>query len=199
MLPEDKANQHRALRDAALFKERGLQVDEVAVVFVDATGCVILSMERPLDEGIAVDGAPGDAAAAAELVEMVRDAVAHDYDLAGISACNVTMGTLEDGAETLTLSMVAGDLADAAESLRAFLGSFRWDMPALWAARSVRGPAVIQINVDDMSGAPLVRYTADLQLQHDSGWFAPGMPTPGPGPYVPPASSDAEDVAGEGS
>lgn len=196
---QDKENQHTVIRQAALLKARGLSVDEVALTLVDSSGRVVYVMERPLDEGIPPREEVAAPDATALTLKQAEESLLSDYDLSGLRLRAVRDSQTADGGLVLTVSLVAVDREAAGKSLERLLMNFRWDLPGRLQAESLPVPAVIKFNVLDESGAPLVMYTADLELNHDSGWFAPGMPRPGLHPYGPPSSSVPAADGEEGS
>lgn len=191
--PEDKESQHRILRNAALFKAKGLDVDEVALEVLDPDGKSILVMERPLEEGISASSSTEQLPDPSVVVGMTTEVLEREGNLDGLTVRSVEVQTLPDGAQALLVAMEADDPADASDSLQEFLGDLRWVFAGMWSAEIGPVPPVICVHVNDVAGNPLVRYISDRQLQQDSGWFAPGMATPGPRPYEPPQAGVLDD------
>lgn len=191
--PDDKENQHRILRSAALFKAKGLDVDEVALDVLAPDGTPILTMERPLEEGIPVPSSTEQRADPSAVVRMVKEVLAREGHLDGLTVRSVEVHTLPDGAQALLIVTEADAPDDASASMQEFLGNLRWVFAGMWSAEIGPMPPVICVHVDDAAGNPLVRYISDTQLQQDSGWFAPGMATPGPRPYEPPEAGVVDD------
>ena len=177
----DKTAEEKVLRQAQLFKDKGLKADEVGFTVLSQKGETMLAVRVPLDRTIDPAWYAESGVKDTEVETWARSVLAEDAGLKSLNVVGISLVVEADGARALDMDFVVSDLASGQEAMTTVMRDFRWKVSALNESKGAQ-VGLVRISVADTGGAPLAEFVADLQLQHDQAWLAKGVRAPGFGP-----------------
>jgi len=172
--PDDPLLISRTEREIVLAKSRGLDVQSLKLSVVNSQGELLATGWVPLDQTLDLAWlrpAPlEDSAAEAS----VRDQIAKETTLTGVSLDTLVVGSEADGSRVLTLELSTSDEKAANQSWADFMIRLYRMVNDTNAAQQAQ-ISLVRVDLSDEGSRPLFRYVYDVQRDNQSWWQAPDM------------------------